>query len=371
MPREVATAQGTKQAHGPQLKLLYLFAGAARKSSVVEQLKSMCARKGISFHAEEVDIERCESHDLTNTSLQKSLSEGIRSRRWQYILAGAGCKQGRASSCARRTTFLGLSQAADLRRCRLATSSCASPAKCYRPLWTAPSIWQLSELRSLAGRGNPPFFTVVFNQCSFGAPYRKPTRLLTNLPDIQHWGPKEWPSMDMQGFYEGPLLQHCGCKSHVQLVKKPLDTAFKTTGTACYPEKMDQGIATAVLGAWQKFCPPTASCRLGNVLQAGMIRNEGTAMEASEGMVRNEGAAKVRNEGKAMETNEGMVRNEGMAKEAVGNDVKEKKDVGEAIPGRVAAPPKSRVLPAGKGPPMMAYYKGKSRPVNDGGCGPR
>ena len=229
------------------------------------------------------------------------------------------------------------------------------------------SIWQLSELRSLAGRGNPPFFTVVFNQCSFGAPYRKPTRLLTNLPDIQHWGPKDWASMDVQGFYEGPLLQHCGCKSHVQLVKKPLDTAFKITGTACYPEKMDQGIATAVLGAWQRFCPPTASCRLGNVLQAGMVQNEGTAMEASEGM--------VRNEGEAMEANEGMVRNEGaakennegMAKEGVGDEVKEKKDVAEATPGGVAAPPKSRVLPAGKGPPMMAYYKGKSRPANDGG----
>ena len=91
MPREVVAAQGTKLAQGPQLKLLYLFAGAARKSSVVEQLKSMCARKGISFHAEEVDTERCESHDLTNASLQKSLLEGIRSRKWHVAICTPPC----------------------------------------------------------------------------------------------------------------------------------------------------------------------------------------------------------------------------------------------------------------------------------------
>ena len=266
MPREVAAEQGTKQAHGPELKLLYLFAGAARKSSLVEQLKGMCARKGISFHAEEVDIERCESHDLTNASLQKSLLEGIRSRKWHVAICTPPCstfsrvrganKNGPPPArdaqhfwgypwlSSRRSQEVQIGNELVRFTCRMlhAIVDCSSPMLAlvehpedlgmvvrsedslhYQPA----SIWQLRQLRSLAGHGNPPFFTVVFNQCSFGAPYRKPTRLLTNLPAR---GSRDGPVWTCRASMRFATLQ--------QLVEKPLDAAFKTTGTACYPEKI-------------------------------------------------------------------------------------------------------------------------------------
>ena len=64
------------------------------------------------------------------------------------------------------------------------------------------SIWQLPDLRRLVGER---LATVAINQCCWGAAWRKPTRLLTTSGRIKQWGPNEWPSLDEEGFYEGPL----------------------------------------------------------------------------------------------------------------------------------------------------------------------
>ena len=71
------------------------------------------------------------------------------------------------------------------------------------------SIWQLEELRKLR---EGSLETVAINQCCWGAPWRKPTRLLTSSEKIKQWGPKDWPQFDEQGFYQGPLQQECQCK---------------------------------------------------------------------------------------------------------------------------------------------------------------
>ena len=62
------------------------------------------------------------------------------------------------------------------------------------------SIWQLTTLRAVLS-DHPEMFTVVFGQCCFGAPYRKPTRLVTNIPQLRQWGPQDWPSFTDDGFY--------------------------------------------------------------------------------------------------------------------------------------------------------------------------
>ena len=56
------------------------------------------------------------------------------------------------------------------------------------------STWQLDRMRALVATDLPlRLFTLVFNQCCWGAPYRKPTRLLTNLLPLREWGPCQWP----------------------------------------------------------------------------------------------------------------------------------------------------------------------------------
>ena len=53
------------------------------------------------------------------------------------------------------------------------------------------SIWQLPEIRQFVG-ANPDFISVVGHQCQFEVDYSKPTRLLSNLPNIATFGRMGW-----------------------------------------------------------------------------------------------------------------------------------------------------------------------------------
>ena len=54
-------------------------------------------------------------------------------------------------------------------------------------LWMTPaSMWQREEWKKILLQ--PDMFTVAFNQCCWGALYRKPTRSVSNFTDISHWG---------------------------------------------------------------------------------------------------------------------------------------------------------------------------------------
>ena len=107
------------------------------------------------------------------------------------------------------------------------------------------SIWQLPELRKLISQDIQGAFTVQINQCCFGTEYRKPTRLASNLPGLDHWGPTEWPSFDDEGFLTWPQL-HCGCTITQSLAKANDDEGFRTTHTASYPPQLAHDIAEAI-----------------------------------------------------------------------------------------------------------------------------
>ena len=114
------------------------------------------------------------------------------------------------------------------------------------------SIWQLPELQRAAQEGNAlHLFTVVFNQCCWGAPYRKPTRLLTNLQALRDWGPLAWPTFDGQGCYSGPATDLCACLPTVSLARTAADDTFRTSATSIYPEPMDRALAQAILSDLQ------------------------------------------------------------------------------------------------------------------------
>ena len=55
------------------LRVLYLFAGAERKTSVVAYLKSAAEKRGWDLAADEIDLRRSSSMDLTEEQLQDRL----------------------------------------------------------------------------------------------------------------------------------------------------------------------------------------------------------------------------------------------------------------------------------------------------------
>lgn len=108
----------------------------------------------------------------------------------------------------------------------------------------------MAELRQLVKpHGALQLFTVAFNQCCWSAPYRKPTRLITNLPALRIWGPNTWPVFDSLGRYIGPAKDVCTCRPTVTLARGFEDDTFRTSATSIYPEPMDRAIAEAILAA--------------------------------------------------------------------------------------------------------------------------
>ena len=116
------------------------------------------------------------------------------------------------------------------------------------------SIWQWEQVRALA---TGHLFSVAFTQCCWGAPWKKPTRIITNMQPLRAWGPGEWPQSD--GFYTGPLPDDCGCTNLRTLAKRHNQEKFRTTGTAEYPIKINEALATA---AWEYYhqLPPPSPC---------------------------------------------------------------------------------------------------------------
>eukprot|EP00438_Fugacium_kawagutii_P024076 Skav212939 [mRNA] locus=scaffold374:464240:467185:- [translate_table: standard] len=125
-----------------------------------------------------------------------------------------------------------------------------------RLMITPASIWQLSQVRNLLNL-SPHISTVAINQCCWGTPWRKPTRLLTTSAVVKAWGPNEWPSFDEHGRYAGPLNRSCGCQVNTHLARTSNEEAFRTSGTDAYPAALDEGIAAAIMDQLsQPMAPP-------------------------------------------------------------------------------------------------------------------
>ena len=187
------------------------------------------------------------------------------------------------------------------------------------------SIWQWEKVRALV---QPPFFTVVFTQCCWGAPWKKPTRLISNMPDIQAWGPNQWPEYDQEFNYLGPLPETCSCTGLMPLAKQSNQEGFRTTGTAAYPHKMNQAIAQAAWAYCHRSPPPSTG---------------GGGQRMEEETVGGKEKEKVEVEKEKFETE----------KEAAAE--RKERSSAEGAPR------------GGFGPPIEAYYKGKFRAIHDGG----
>ncbi|CAE7484344.1 unnamed protein product, partial [Symbiodinium sp. CCMP2456] len=107
---------------------------------------------------------------------------------------------------------------------------------------TPASVWTWPETRKFFDEAQA--FTVALQQCSFGAPIRRPTRLVGNWPNMGTLGHSGWPRFDRDGNYRGPLPRHCG-HSHSGAL-----------GSLAYPPALCRALARL---AWDAICPLTAS----------------------------------------------------------------------------------------------------------------
>ena len=192
------------------------------------------------------------------------------------------------------------------------------------------SIWQLPRLRKHVEDPSPlHLFTVVFNQCCWGAPYRKPTRLIANIEQLRSWGACNWPH------YAGPVLS-CQCKPTVTLARSAHDAGFRTSTTSSYPPQMDAALAQAILAQWMS-----------------------TPLQAKVGPEKGGGESRVFHDPGAE------------AQPAQGQD--KKRPCGEGGAEAVREGKSQRKWSSsGLGPPMQVSYKGEVRALHDGAglCSP-
>ena len=122
------------------------------------------------------------------------------------------------------------------------------------------SIWQLAELKAAAEK-HEGVYCMAFFQCQFSVDYAKPTRILTTLRGVSHFGPHGWPEKDDLGRYLGPLAPQCG-HQHPPRPKKLAEGSWATTSLAAYPPQMRRAIGIAIVDAFfRRFAGATCSSR--------------------------------------------------------------------------------------------------------------
>lgn len=373
-PRSNPVENNPPDSVGFTLRVLYLFAGEERKTSVASYLRALTEKKGWRLEIEEVDIRRSPQQDLSVTDFQDRIIARVSSGEFHAVICTPPC------STWTRVRMANLRGPPPLRSkeypwgfpwvsnrhkhqlelgnelVRFAIRVWAAAAnRCTaqdgvqifvfgehpedlgavireedKLLLIPSSIWQLPEVRSLISPSSS-LQTVAINQCCWGAPWRKPTRLVSTSKVVLSWGPNGWPTFDSTGFYEGPMERDaCQCSQLKSLARKSNEEVFRTTGTDVYPPALDKAIAEALIEHCQppKFPPsPTEGGQLkASTLNRGEDRN-------SIGK-------------RPMEENKGERQGDKTAKTGSGKP--------------------------GWGSPIKCYYKGSHRTIHDGGglCSP-
>lgn len=375
--------QKTGEAVLEEQKILYLFSGSHRQTSFANSVERLAREAGLKITVVEVDIEFGEEHDLSKHDVRqrwlRRISSGefravvitppcstysrvrmanmkgpppLRSRSFPYgfpWLSNHHKKQASLGTCLVDFTldvFLAISEVKVERSGYAILAFSEHPedlgAVCREEdgLWMEPaSMWQRPEWSRVLEEAEG-MFTVVYNQCCWGAAYRKPTRSVTNLQELRTWGPNEWPSFDDHRMYLGPEIQ-CSCRPQRSLVKKHNYQTFETTGPGAYPPAMDLALATAFVTA---------------------IRATATLPSCQSGREQGEEASVAEEVEVPAPGSEATVGPDTCQSDRCCSGSPVVSDRSQEVSGN--AP--------GVGRAMRAYYKGKHRSVHDGGglCSP-
>ena len=366
----------------PHVSLLYIFAGQHRKSDIGDQLQNLKIAGLITLQILEVDLLRSTDHDVTSDSYWGSLLAKIHAGVFQVIICTPPCN---THSRARNSNVQGPPpirsksfpagfpwlagkhrQAALLANsfidkmfevCHLAHSVGSAflaehpedLGKCTDGS-TPASIWSLDEMRTLQQTTKAK--TRAFHQCHWGAESSKPTRAIGTLdmedPDGRNVLFSAWPSFDVQGLYTGPLPRVCGHSRHKPIIRTNSGQGtFRTAAAAAYPPAMCTWIVNMVI----RFCS---------------LPKEGVVLpQAAE-------AVQEKLEPQTSTENVDTSARAGEDAPAMIVDTTAVVDLSSDEDEDGIKKPRIEDHLGGFGPPMMACWSGKSRPMHDGGglCSP-
>ena len=260
-----------------EVRVLYLFAGARRRSGLARSLRLACKGTGTRVVVDEIDILRGgRAHDLLNKTRQKKLLSKVQGGRYHLTAASPPCgsfsrsrsannrgpKPVRSREFPRGSPWL---QGEALKQTKLAndlvdfTTRVLSAQMTNSPGLTIlehpedlgktgqdvpGSIWQLENVRALGDSENVD--TGAIRQSDFGTIYQKPTRLLGRLPGLANHVFGGWPCFCTEGYYTGPLPKFTGTSA--RLIGRK-GKAFKTTDTAAWPDKLCHLLAQLTVAA--------------------------------------------------------------------------------------------------------------------------
>ena len=204
------------------LSVLYLFAGKPRRGDLRTWLQAEA--RGCSFAITEVDILRQPSQNVLDADFWESLVQRIRNREFDLFFCSPPCNTWSRAAFANTTGpaplrnsefpeglpwlegYLKVKAEAGtqlVRKTLELVELCSSLGMPWlvehpeflgkSPRGTPASIWMWQESRDKFESCHAA--TVCFHQCSYGAPYSKPTRLAGT-----------WPNLNRLGYEASPLL---------------------------------------------------------------------------------------------------------------------------------------------------------------------
>ena len=283
-----------KPKHGkPSLRMAYFFAGKSRKASVGEELRKLCEADGFGLIVYEVDILNGGSaHDLINTESQAAWEARVQSGEFDVIFVTPPCSSwtralfsdkpgpppcrdkahpwglpGNDGPAKARTDLGNKCIHFSIRLLKAAQVAKKVTGTIVRGLLEHPedlgvirhgkhkgrspaSIWQLQDIRCFA-IDIPEFKSAAGYQCQFAVDYSKPTRLMSDLPDIEDFGEEGWPEFDVEGRCTGPLT-HCGHDYHGTPTYGPDGHGkYNSSDKAAYPAGMCRWLARKVFDDWK------------------------------------------------------------------------------------------------------------------------
>ena len=364
--------------------------------------KKEAKRIGVCIQIEEVDIIKDKSHDLTDRKVVTTWMDKIRAGFYDVVLATPPCSTFSRARCANMrgppplrsrqfprgfpwlskhnkeqadlgNTLMDVmievyesAEVAERQLGKLVLLFSEHPEDLGRVvreedglIQDPAAIWQFEKVRRLLEHKGLKLFTLAFNQNCFGAPYKKPTRILSNVEVFKQWGFQGWPVFDDQYQYVGPIVP-CDCKINWTLAKSSNFEGFRTTGTSAYPAAMDAALARGIVESLSRSLtlpaegvervPKQLKRTAGDDEMEVAIHQNGVGLEVSRPITKVKGEVFHSPSGAMRDGEERSLITSVMGEEE--QATAEVKAVAREVPGSH---------------PILAYYKGKHRMIHDGG----
>ena len=258
------------------VRVLYLFAGRKRRSDLREYLIKECKEKDYNLVLDEIDVLRnAKKGDLSSEKRRRYYIHKTATGNYDAVIASPPCgtfSRARARpggppilrhrSCPRGFRWLKGRTQVNLQLANTFVDFTASilqeqfkrsvdamglfehPEDLGKVAGVSPgSAWQFRNVRALLKL--PGVIWGCLAQSDFGAPWRKPTRLLGRIRDLNGMIHVGDPCFDKNGYYIGPLPMVKGPPS--MPIGRDDSGGFKTSPSAAWPGPMCREAARRII----------------------------------------------------------------------------------------------------------------------------